>query len=494
MGLHLDATGRGWEHCRAILTIGLAILLMVSRLAQAAEDRPNIVLIVADDLGWADVGCYGNRFNETPAIDRLARQGMRFTDFYASGAVCSPTRAGIMSGQYQARFGLTAHIPGHWRPFERLAEPPTALQMPLEVTTIAETLRNAGYATAHFGKWHLGGKGFGPKEQGFETAIELGGHTVPGRWQVPPTKTPKRLAEYLADKSIEFIETHRERPFFLEICHFAVHIPLDTTAELQKKYEAKPKVAGYSCHPLYAGLLEELDTSVGRVVEALDRLGLAENTLVVFTSDNGGLEREAGGWPGTCNRPLRNEKGSLYEGGIRVPTIVRWPGRVPGGSTCREPAISVDFYPTLVEAAGATMPKEQAADGKSLLTVLGNPSANLAREALYWHYPHYHHSRPSGAVRAGDWKLIEFFDTGERELYHLSDDLSESTNLAAEKPDQVARLAGLLRAWRHEMNAQMPQANPAYDPKRAGEWWSRRTVQPTEAPGYYAPVQTLSGE
>jgi uncharacterized sulfatase len=473
-------------HWWVLFVLGGAAIPATLALADEPR-RPNLVLIVADDLGWADLGCYGNRFNETPNLDRLALQGMRFTDFYASGAVCSPTRASIMSGQYQARFGLTAHIPGHWKPFERLAEPPTALAMPREIVTVAETLRDAGYATAHFGKWHLGGKGFSPKDQGFQRAIELGGHTIPGPRQEPPSKSPKRLAEYLADKSIEFIEQNRERPFFLEICHCAVHIPLDTTPGLQTKYEKKPKVEGYSCHPLYAGLLEEMDRSVGRVMEALDRLGLAQNTLVVFTSDNGGLEREVGGWPGTCNRPLRNEKGSLYEGGIRVPMIVRWPGTTAPGSICGEPAISVDFYPTLVEAAGASLPKEQAADGLSLLPLLKDPSARLPREAIYWHYPHYHHSRPSGAIRAGDWKLIEFFDSGETELYHLAGDLGESKNLAAEQPGQARRLQAMLQAWRHEVNAQMPQPNPAYNPQRVDEWWNRRTVEPTEPPGYDAP-------
>jgi uncharacterized sulfatase len=477
------------------LTVFACVLSFAAAGPAAAEQRkPNIVIILADDLGWADLGCYGNRFNETPNLDRLAAEGLRFTDFYAAGPVCSPTRAALLTGQYQARFGLTAHIPGHWRPFERLVEPPNATHLPADVVTLAERLRAEGYATAHLGKWHLGsGKGHGPRDRGFDVAFEFTGHTVPGPRQDPPAKTPKRTAEDLADRAIRFMEQHRDRPFFLHIGHFAVHIPLDTTPELQRKYEAKPKVAGYSCHPLYAGLLEELDTSVGRVLGALRRLRLDGNTLVIFTSDNGGLEREIGGWPGTLNRPLRDEKGTLYEGGIRVPTIVRWPGVTAPGSVCRTPAISVDFYPTLLDAAGATPPKDQPLDGVSLVPLFRQPTAALDRPALYWHYPHYHHSRPAGAVRAGAWKLIEFFDTGAVELYHLKDDLSEAKDLAAAQPAKAAELRALLKQWRRDVDAQMPQPNPAYDPKRAHEWWSRRTLTPTEAPGTLkqpAPAQT----
>lgn len=472
---------------KAISLVALLIFLGIGDLP-AANPGPNIILVLADDLGWADLGCYGNRFNETPNLDRLAAQGIRFTQFYAAGPVCSPTRASIISGQYQARFGLTAHIPGHWKPFEKLAEPPNALSLPHEVITIAEKLRQAGYATAHFGKWHLGGKGSGPKDHGFEAAFDFTGHTVPGPRQDPPGKTPKRMTEYTADKAIEFMETHREKPFFLQLCHYAVHIPLDTTPELKAKYEAKQKVDGYPCHPLYAGLLEEMDTSVGRVMSALERLGLTESTLVIFTSDNGGLEREVGGWPGTSNRPLRNEKGSLYEGGIRVPLIACWPGTTRPNTVTEAVGISVDFYPTLLEAAHLKPAKEQIPDGLSLVPVLRNPATALKRKAIYWHYPHYHHSRPSGAIRAGDWKAIEFFDTGVVELYNLKNDLSEGKNLAPVMPNQARALQQMLEKWRGEVNAQMPRVNPAYSPQRADEWWNRATVEPMEAPGTFKPA------
>jgi uncharacterized sulfatase len=456
----------------------------------SSKRPPNVVFILADDLGWADLGCYGNRFNETPRIDGLARDGMRFTQFYAAGPVCSPTRAAILTGQYQARFGLTAHIPGHWKPFEKLAEPPCALRLPGELVTLAKRLREAGYATGHLGKWHLGGQGSGPTDHGFRDAEEVSGHTVPGLRQRPPSTTPKRLAEYLADRAIGFIEEHRGQPFFLCVNHFAVHIPLDTTPALQRKYEAKRNVEGYSCHPLYAGLLEELDTSVGRVLDALARYELDRHTIVIFTSDNGGLEREVGGWPGTENHPLRDEKGSLYEGGIRVPLVVRWPGVVPAGAVSGAVGISVDFYPTLLEAAGLPMgglaaPRDHKLDGVSLVGVLKNAEATIDRAAIYWHYPHYHHSRPSGAIRAGDWKAIEFFDTGDVELFNLKDDIGESRNLAGEMREKAAEMRMQLARWREEVNAQMPQANPAYNAARANEWWSRAGMRPTDAPGTY---------
>jgi arylsulfatase A len=412
---------------------------------------------------------------------------MRFTNFYAAAPVCSPTRAAILSGKYPARLGLTAHIPGHWRPFEKLVEPPIAQHLPLEIVTIAETLKASGYVTGHFGKWHLGGNGFGPKEQGFDVAIEWQQHVIPGPRQEPPGDQPKRAVEYLTDKTIAFIEANRDRPFYVQLQPFAVHIPLNTTPELQAKYEKKPKVDGYTCQPLYAGVLEELDSGVGRVLDALDKFRLSDNTIVVFTSDNGGLEREVGGWPGTLNRPLRDEKGTLYEGGIRIPTIIRWPGVTPSGGVQDAAAISTDFYPTFVEASGARYATEMNWDGVSLAPTCREPGVKSSRAALYWHYPHYHHSRPSGAVRAGEWKLIEFFDTATLELYNLKDDLSEAHDLATAQPERVRELHGLLKKWRQEVGAQMPQANPAHDPKRAGEWWNRATLKPTEAPGTYRP-------
>jgi arylsulfatase A len=430
-----------------------------------AADRPNVILILADDLGWADLGCYGNTFNETPHLDRLARGGMRFTQFYA-GPVCSPTRANLQSGQDQARFGITQHIPGHKRPFAKLADPAVPLQLPLAVETFAERLGAAGYATGYFGKWHLGGEGFGPEHQGWQTAEEIKGNTQPAT-----TKggEPRRTTDVLAEKALDFIAANKGKPFVLQISHAAVHIPLSTTPELLAKYQAKKPMPGYPSHPAYAGLLEELDRSVGRIVEAVERADLADKTLILFLSDNGGLEHEQGGRVVTSNKPLRGEKGTLYEGGIRVPAIARWPGRVPAASECTTPATTMDVYPTLLDLAGATASKGQPQDGVSLATLLKNPAAPLNRDTLYWHLPHYHHSTPASAIRRGDWKLIEFFEDNSLQLFNLRADLAEATNLAAREPARAKELQAALAAWRQQVGARMPVPNPNHDPARATE-------------------------
>ncbi len=372
----------------------LLLLVCETSLLNSAERSPNIILILADDLGWADLGCYGNTFNETPHLDRLAQQGMRFTQFYA-GPVCSPTRANLQSGQDQARFGITQHIPGHRRPFAKLIDPEVPRQLPLEVTTFAEHLKGSGYATGYFGKWHLGGKGFGPQEQGWQTALELQGNTQPPE---ASGGMPRRTAQMLTEKAIEFINANTKHPFVLQVSHAAVHIPLTTTPELLAKYQSKTKVANYPCLPAYAGLLEELDQSVGQIMDAVDRAGIAEHTLIVFVSDNGGLEHEQSGRVVTSNQPLRGEKGTLYEGGIRVPAIFRWPGTIPERSLCHKQAITMDLFSTFSEIASSTMP-QQPYDGVSLFSTLRNPSAPLDRTALYWHLPHYHHSTPASAMR-----------------------------------------------------------------------------------------------
>ncbi len=464
---------------RSLFLLVSIAFLFASSAAVSQTKKPIILFILVDDLGWADLGCYGNRFNETPNINRLAKQGVRFTDFYAAGAVCSPTRASIMSGQYQARFGLTDFISGHWRPFEKLAVPHVALELPRNIVTIAEALRGAGYTTAHFGKWHLGGQGHMPPDQGFDKSVVTGGgHGTTFRTR-PKVRVPKgrRLAEFLTDQTIEFMKTNRKKPFFVHLSHYAVHIPLQTSAQLEQKYAGKDKVKGYPCNPRYAGLLEEVDQSVGRLMAALKELELDDNTLVVFTSDNGGLiERYNGGEIVSSQAPLRGEKGTLYEGGVRVPLIMRWKGKDKPGETCSVPTISVDFYPTFLQVAGAKPPKRQVVDGVSLLPLLRDPSAKLDRQAIYWHYPHYHHSRPACAIRTGDWKAIEFFDTGKVELYNLKQDIGESKDLSAKMPQKARQLQKMMQQWRSEVDAQMPHRNPAYNPKRAHEWWSRRSL------------------
>lgn len=432
----------------------------------AAATRPNFVLILADDLGWADLPGYGNRFHETPQLDRLAKEGVRFTQFYAA-AVCSPTRAQLQAGRDQARFGITQHIPGHRRPFAKLLDPVVAPHLPLAVETFAERLRAAGYRTGYLGKWHLGGKGYGPAQQGWDEAVELQGHDVPPA--LAGGARGRRAADFLSDKAVAFLEANRQKPFVLQVSPYAVHIPISTRPELLQKYEARRPVPGYPSRPDYAGLLEELDRSVGRIVAAIDRLGLAGSTLVMFTSDNGGLEHQQKGTIVTSNKPLRGEKGSLYEGGIRVPAIMRWRGVIPPGAVSTTPVGTIDVHATLLDLAGLAPPASEPLDGVSFAPILRQPGAALTRDALYWHLPHYHHSTPASAMRRGDWKLIEFFEDGALELYNLRDDPGEQRNLAAKEPRRAAELQKALAGWRAKVGARMPLPNPHYNPARARE-------------------------
>lgn len=441
-------------------------LSLIDAAPASVRSMPNIVLILADDLGWSDLAGSGNTFNETPRLDRLAAQGVRFTQFYA-GPVCSPTRANLQAGQDQARFGITQHIPGHRRPFAKLIDPVVPPQLPLNVETFAERLRASGYATGYFGKWHLGGEGYGPAQQGWDVVLERQGHTVGPAG--PGGAGTRRAAEFLAGQAVAFIEANHDRPFVLQVSPMAVHIPLSTTPELRQKYEAKKPAPGYPSRPDYAGLLEELDHAVGRIADAIDGLGLAKNTLLMFVSDNGGLEHEQNGTLVTSNTPLRGEKGSLYEGGIRVPALARWTGVVPAGAVSDTPASTVDIYPTLLDVAGVPAPTHQPLDGVALAPVLRNPRASLSRDTLYWHLPHYHHSTPAGAIRRGDWKLIEFFEDGALELYNLRDDPGEQRNVAANHPRKARALRSALTAWRQRVGARMPKPNPDYDPARARE-------------------------
>lgn len=457
------------------------------RADDSSQRPPNIVVILGDDLGWRDLGCTGNRFHETPRIDRLASEGTRFANFYAAAPVCSPTRAALLTGNAPARIGITDFIPGHWRPFEKLTVPHNVLDLPAETITIAESLGMAGYRCAHFGKWHLGQQGSEPSDHGFHAFFRQDGlHSIRDPRRKPGEAGTVRTAAHLAEVAEKFIAEHRDRPFYLQVSHTAPHIPLNTTPELLQKYQAKPKIAGESSHPAYAGLIEELDSSVGQVLDALQTQGLAENTIVVFTSDNGGLEREMGGWPGTVNDPLRNEKGSLYEGGIRIPCLVRWPGRIAAGRVLDSPAITTDLFPTLLELAGLNgKTVSDARDGVSQASILTTEMAAKER-ALYWHYPHYHHSSPASAIRKGRWKLLQFFERpSSPELFDLGVDPDEESDVATMEPRVAAELLAELKTWRHEVQAQLPTKNPAYDANRAMEWWSRAKLAPTEAPGAY---------
>jgi uncharacterized sulfatase len=468
---------------KSFLMIAVLALFAVSSssaMGEAPAEKPNIVFLLIDDMGWPDVGCYGHAFHETPQIDQLCRQGMKFTDFYAATPVCSSTRCTIQSGQYAARVGITDFIPGHWRPFEKLIVPPIENALPMSLQTPGDLLKTAGYSTAYFGKWHLGpDHTHGPHLRGYDvTARSLGKEFQ--QWRQNETPGPKRI-DLLTDQTMWFIEQNQERPFFVTLSHHAVHIPLEATPEAISKYKAKPKPSQGVNHPVYAAMIEDLDRSIGRILGQLDELGLSERTLVVFTSDNGGLRKiyTGIGEVVSTNTPLRDEKGTLYEGGIRVPMIVRWPGVTQAGSVCGEPTTTADLLPTFCAAAGASLP-DQPIDGASMLPLLADAQASLDREAIYFHYPHYHHSRPGGAIRSGKWKLIEFFDGAPLELYDLSQDLAEASNRAAQHPEIAAQLQKALAEWREAVGARMPASNPKYDPDRAHEWWSRRTNQPLD--------------
>ena len=466
-----------------ILPLTTAVCALTVHTVNAAEDAlPNIVFIFIDDMGWPDPSCYGHAFHETPHIDQLAAEGVRFTDFYAAGAVCSPTRASVQSGQYQARHRITDFIPGHWRPFEQLIVPEVAGELPLEIVSPAELLHEAGYRSAYFGKWHLGGRDFYPDHQGYDEFVVSGGcHFAPRFRTTPAVEVPdgQYLGDFLTDQTLEFIETHRDGPFFVFLSHYAVHIPLEAKEETIARYEEKPKPETGVNNPVYAAMVEHVDESVGRIVAGLEEMGLSDNTVVVFTSDNGGLNKKyTGGEEVSLNLPLRGEKGQLYEGGIRVPLIVKWPGVTPPGTECHEPTISTDFWPTFAEIGEVADFEHQEIDGSSLVSLLREPDAALDRNGIYFHYPHYHHSDPAGAIRRGDWKLIEFFEDDSLELYNLAEDISESNNLAMEHPERARRMQRRLASWRESVDALMPVPNADHDPSRAHEWWSRRTGEP----------------
>jgi len=440
----------------------------------ASKKRTNILLIMIDDLGWMDLHCQGNDRLDTPNIDKLAKQGMRFTDFYAAAPVCSPTRAAIMTGQSPARLGLTTHIPDRpgFAPKEaKVLSAKTLDHLYLKHVTIAERLKEAGYATAFMGKWHLSGRRksaepgpsepeLRPEHQGFD--INIGGCSFGG----PPTYfdpyripniEPRRKGEYLpdrlADETIAFIRKHREQPFFAALWNYTVHWPMEAPQKLVDKYEKRLGPGLKDAR--YGAMIEAMDAAVGRVLALLDELDLAEQTLVIFTSDNGGFAGVSD------NRPLRASKGHLYEGGIRVPLIVRWPGVVGANTICRTPVVSMDFYPTLLEAAGAPPETDKKLDGESIVPLL-NQAGRLKRKAIYFHYPNYAWhgaNRLGGVIRQGDYKLIERYDDGSVELFNLADDLSEKRDLSRSMPEKARQLKRKLDAWLAESGAMMPTGN-----------------------------------
>jgi len=457
----------------------------------AVAQQPNVILVFVDDLGWKDVGCYGNDFVETPHIDQLAAAGVRFTDAYSAGAVCSPTRCAVQSGQNQARIGITAHIPGHWRPFERVITPRTTMALPLDTITIGEALKQAGYATGYVGKWHLGGgAAFQPNNQGYDFTAVIAGPHLPGRFRVlgrsdlEPGSNQYRT-EFESDLCVDFIHKNKERPFFLMVSPFAVHIPLGAMSQKVEKYREKAATTGRSLpHPVYAAMIEHCDDMLGHIVDAVAAEGLTQRTMIVFTSDNGGLRRRydyraQADDEVTSMAPLKGQKGSLHEGGVRVPLIIKYPPLTRAGSVCSEPTISYDFYPTFVDLAGGVLPTNQLIDGMSLKPLLSQPDSELEREALYWHYPHYHHDRPASSIRERDWKLVEYLDgSGDTELYRITVDVGETENLVGEQVKRAAHLKAKLAKWRVDVAARMPIPNTNHDPKRAGEWFDFRTRKP----------------
>ncbi|MDZ4288950.1 MAG: sulfatase [Prosthecobacter sp.] len=453
-----------------------------------AADRPNIVFFLTDDLGQRDLGCYGSTFYETPNLDRLARQGARFTQAYAACPVCSPTRAAVQTGRWPQRTSVTDYIgaagPDKWNRNTKLLPAAYSDRLAHDEVTLAEMLKQAGYATFFAGKWHLGPEGWWPENQGYD--INMGGidrgapyggkkyFSPYGNPRLPDGPEGEHLPDRLATETTKFITANKDHSFFAFFSFYDVHTPLMARADLQKKYAEKRKRLGLEAkwgredtrevrlvqeHAVYGGMVEAMDQAVGKVLAKLDELGLTDNTLVIFTSDNGGLSTSEGS--PTSNLPLRGGKGWLYEGGIREPLLIRWPKVLKPETVIDTPVCSPDYFATLMDAAqGKTTSK---LDGVSLLPLLAGGS--IAERPLYWHYPHYGNQggAPGGAVRLGDWKLIEWYEDGRRELYNLREDLEEKNDLAASKPDKVQELAALLAKWRQKVGAVMPAPNSKYD-------------------------------
>ena len=446
---------------RNIVIAGILWVFAPISLAAHSQSQapPSVVFILVDDLGWTDVGFMGSDFYETPNIDALAASGVRFTNAYAATTVCSPTRASILTGKYPARLRVTDWIHGHSRPWARLRVPDWTHRLRPEETTIAEVLARIGYDTVTIGKWHLGHDS--PEAHGFDANIAGDDRGQPPSYYAPyeiPTLKEGSDGEYLTDRltgeAVEFIEQHHERSFFLYLPYYTVHIPIEPKADKLEEYEAKePGVAHRN--PGYAAMIKSLDEGVGRILSSLERLEIDDETVVIFTSDNGGLVLDSSEWgPITSNVPLREGKGSSYEGGVRVPLAIRWPGVTEPGRVVDVPAISTDFFPTIVDMVGITTAQAEDMDGESLAPLLRG-GETLERNALFWHYPHYHPggATPYGAVRKGDLKLIEFYEDERIELYNLKDDPGESTNLAETMPNQALVLRQALRRWRRDVGA-----------------------------------------
>ena len=463
----------------------LVALLLSAFASNAAQDRPNFVFLLVDDLGWNDLGCYGSDFYETPRIDALAATGVRFTNAYAASPVCSPTRAAIMTGKYPSRVDITDWIPGATPPNQKLNAPEDRDNLALSEVTLAESFKEKGYQTFFAGKWHLGDEGHYPEDQGFD--INQGGHhkgSPPGGYYAP-FKNPRLddqpddryLTDRLTDESIDFLDSRDPAaPFLLYYAFYTVHTPIQGCDEYDAYFarkaegltggnapivEREGKTRSRQDAPKYAAMAKSLDDNVGRLLDGLEARGLDDSTVVIFTSDNGGLSTKAEVGP-TSLLPLRAGKGWCYEGGIRVPLIIRAPGVTPTGLVVDTPAISMDFFPTMLELAGFPLERKRHNDGMSLVNSLrGKP---IDRDTLYWHFPHYHGSTwtPGAAIRVGDWKAIDFYHYGEAELYNLKDDIGERNNLAAKRPEKLEELLGKLQSIQRKTRAKLPVPNPGY--------------------------------
>ena len=513
----------------------LATVMLAPTAAMAVERLPNVVLFLVDDLGWTDLGCYGSEFYETPHVDQFAREGVRFTQAYAACHVCSPTRASILTGKYPARLQMTDWLPGRKEfPFQKLKNASIRQHLPFEEVTIAEALKQHGYRTAHLGKWHLGEDPSGPLAHGFEVQIPRWnkgwpnvGYHAPFQLEGLEDHPGDYLTDRLTDEALQFMEENAEQPFFLYLSHFAVHDPIQGRPELVAKYQAKlqridarkgeafilegnpdarrplaraeldallredayqgyrvlpnrtVKIKQHQDNVQFAAMVESMDQSLGRVLEKLKTLGLTDNTIVIFTADNGGMSAANFGRPNrvipasqldaafsTANLPLRGGKGWLYEGGIRVPLIVKWPAQGSGRAVCDVPVISTDLFPSILEMIGLPARPQQHADGESFASLMKGAS-ELPREAIYWHFPHYSNhgmQSPAGAVRSGDYKLIEYFENNTVQLFNLRTDPGEKHDLAREEPETAARLKAMLHRWREQVSAAGMENNPHYQP------------------------------
>ena len=459
----------------------LMVILSNPHYLEAKEKNPNIVFILVDDLGWQDLHCYGSSFYETPNIDKLRSEGMMFTDAYSAAPVCSPTRASILTGKNPAHLQFTGHITriGRHRYPEhgRIIPPNDKMHVELDEIMIPEALNGLGYASVSIGKWHVGDEEkYFPVNQGFDMNIAgyedgspptyWGPYEIDREWNgviknLPHRKSGEYLTDRLTDEAIKFIRKNKQKPFFTYLSYYAVHTPLEAPDSLVKKYEAKLKEQPVQKSATYAAMIEKVDDNVGRLLDEVDKMGLTDNTIVIFYSDNGGTTEA------TINTPLREGKGYLYEGGIRVPLIFKWPGRIRPNTRSDVPVISDDLVPTIVDMAGEGARLPDDIDGISLLPLLEGKSTELNREELCWYYPQYspQAQMPGYAIRKDDFKLIEHYDPQRIELFHLTNDISESQNLAEKMPEKVEELKASFQNWLKQMNPVKHTENPDYKPE-----------------------------